>query len=176
MVVSGTIFAALAVCIAVPAYIGVHDQRLRVLAQRKCPHTIGGIGAHAALYQSENAGAIPPDLDTLQRYVQKERGADTWKQFTCPYAQARGVAPTQHGVVCGSSYIYVVPPGVTHYAQIANPGETVCAYEPLEDHDGLGTPVLYWDGHSTWYDAPEAQRIIDEVTAGHNPPRAEAMK
>jgi prepilin-type processing-associated H-X9-DG protein len=161
---------ALVVSLAVPSLNRRREQQLAWLAQRKCPHTIGGIGILAQMYGNDNGGAVPPDLDALQRYARKESGGDITESFICPYAKARGVAPKQKGAVCMSSFVYVVPACVTHYSQIKHPGETVCAYEPLEDH-GLGTPVLYWDGHSTWYDAAEARRIIDEVTAGHNPPR-----
>ena len=142
-------------------------------ALEMCPRTVARIGMFVQTYQMENGGALPPDLDALQRYAQKEIGGDVRKLFACPYAKARGVAPKQKGAVCMSSFVYVVPPGVTHYSKIKDPAETVCAYEPLEDHDGLGTPVLYWDGHSTWYDATEAKQIIDEVNAGRNPPQAE---
>ncbi len=153
---------ALLVSLAVPSLNRRREEQLAWLAQRKCPHTIGGIGILAQLYGNDNGGAVPPDLDALQRYAQKEFGGDISERFTCPYAQARGVAPKQKGAVCMSSFVYVVPPGVTHRSQIKQPGETVCAYEPLEDHDGLGTPVLYW----------EAKRIIDEVNAGERSPRA----
>jgi hypothetical protein len=167
---------ALAVSLVMPSLNRRREERLMLLAQRKCPHTIGWIGNMALLYQNDNGGAVPPDLDALQRYASKEVGGDISELFICAYAQARGVAAKQRGAVCPSSYVYVVPPGVTHFSQIRSPAEAVCAYEPLEDHDGLGTPVLYWDGHSTWYDAAEATRIIDEVKAGHNPPRAAATK
>jgi hypothetical protein len=163
---------ALVVSLALPSLTRRREEKLAWLAQRKCPHTITGLGTLAQMYGNDNGGAVPPDLDALQRYAQKEFGGDIGGRFTCPYAQARGVAPKQKGAVCMSSFVYVVPPGVTHRSQIKQPGETVCAYEPLEDHDGLGTPVLYWDGHSTWYDAAEAKRIIDEVNAGGKAPGA----
>jgi hypothetical protein len=162
---------ALAISLLLPSLNRRREEKLAWLAQRKCPHTIGWIGNMALLYENDNGGAVPPDLDALQRYASKEVGGDISELFVCAYAKARGVRPKQQGAVCPSSYLYVVPPGVTHFSQIKSPGEAVCAYEPLEDHDGLGTPVLYWDGHSTWYDAEEAQRIIDDVKAGRNPPR-----
>jgi hypothetical protein len=161
---------ALVLSLALPSLNRRREEKLAWLAQRACPSTLGKIGMLAQMYGNDNGGAVPPDLDALQRYAQKEFGGDIGGRFTCPYAQARGVAPKQKGAVCMSSFVYVVPPGVTHRSQIKQPGETVCAYEPLEDHDGLGTPVLYWDGHSTWYDAAEGKRIIEEVNAGRNPP------
>ena len=163
---------ALVVSLVIPSLNRRREEKLAWLAQRACPSTLGKIGMLALMYENEHGGAVPPDLDALQRYAQKEFGGDISERFTCPYARARGVAPKQRGALCMSSFAYVVPAGVTHYSQIKQPGETVCAYEPLEDHDGLGTPVLYWDGHSTWYDAAEARRIIDEVKAGRNPPGA----
>jgi hypothetical protein len=162
---------ALVVSLVMPSLNRRREEQLAGLAQRGCPRTIGRLGMLAQMYGNDHGGAVPPDLDALQRYAQKQiTGGDIRGHFTCPYAEARGVAPTQKGAVCMSSFVYVVPAGVMHYSQIKNPGETVCAYEPLEDHDGLGTPVLYWDGHSTWYDAAEGKRIIEEVNAGRNPP------
>lgn len=167
---------ALIVSILLPSSNRRREEKLARLAQRQCPSTLGRIGMTLMLYQNANGGAVPRDLDALQRFAQADYGADTWRLFTCPYAHERGVIPTHHGAVCASSYIYVVPPGVSLYSQIANPGEAVCAYEPLENHDGLGTPVLFWDGHSTWYDAPEAKRIIEAVNAGRNPPPRPATR
>ena len=164
--------AALAISVALPSLNRRREEKLAWLAQRACPRTLGQIGMMIQMYNIDNGGAVPPDLDALQRYAQRQLDRDVRDAFTCPYAIARGVAPAQPGAVCMSSYVYVVPPGATHYSQIREPGGTVCAYEPLKNHDGLGTPVLYWDGHSQWHDAPEARRIIEEIAAGHNPPRA----
>jgi prepilin-type processing-associated H-X9-DG protein len=128
------------------------------------------------LYQHENAGALPPDLDALQKVVQTDAGANTWQLFTCPYASARGNPSCASGAACASWYVYCVPAGATNYKQIINSERAVCAYEPLSNHDGEGMMVLYWDGHVTWHDAGEAKKILDELQAGHNPPRAEELR
>ena len=107
--------AALLVSIIMPSCNRRREEKLAWLAQRACPRTIGRIGMMALMYQNDNGGALPPDLDALQRYAQTGfGGSSTWELFTCPYAHARGVPPKQPGAVCMSSYVYVVPPGVTH--------------------------------------------------------------
>jgi len=39
-----------------------------------------------------------------------------------------------------------------------------------------GIHVLHGDGTVRWYAAPQAKRLIDELTAGQNPPRATVVK
>jgi hypothetical protein len=36
--------------------------------------------------------------------------------------------------------------------------------------------VLYADTHVDWVDAPKARKLMAELNAGHNPPRAEANR
>jgi prepilin-type processing-associated H-X9-DG protein len=51
------------------------------------------------------------------------------------------------------------------------PANAVLAYEPLSNHDGDGTNVLYGDGHVSFLDRKETDYLIAELQAGHNPPR-----
>ncbi|HZN68866.1 MAG TPA: type II secretion system protein [Tepidisphaeraceae bacterium] len=167
---------ALLVSIAMPSLNRRRELKLAYAAQRGCPRALNGLAMALTMHQQANGGAVPQDLDALQKAVQKEMGPDTWRLFTCPYASARGHRPCAPGAVCDTWYVYCVPPAVTTYSQVADPGRAVCAYEPLANHDGSGIMVLYWDGHVTWHDAAEARRIIAEVEAGHNPPREEMLK
>ena len=168
--------AALLLCIVLALMDRRREMRLAHAAQRGCPRALMQLTMALTMYLNANGDVIPQDLDALQRAVQTEMGADTWRLFTCPYASARGHPPCASGALHASWYVYCVPPGVTNYAQIAAPSRVVCAYEPLGNHDGTGMMVLYWDGHITWEDARQAKRIVDELRAGHNPPRAEVVK
>ena len=47
----------------------------------------------------------------------------------------------------------------------------VLAYEHLPNHAHGGMNVLFGDGNVRWLDAADAQRLVGEITAGHNPPR-----
>ena len=51
----------------------------------------------------------------------------------------------------------------------------VIAYEPL-GHHGDATNFLYADGHTDFVRGPKARRIIAELEAGQNPPRAEKIR
>jgi prepilin-type processing-associated H-X9-DG protein len=48
----------------------------------------------------------------------------------------------------------------------------VLAYEHLPNHSHGGMNVLYGDGNVRWVDAADAERLVAELSAGHNPPRA----
>jgi hypothetical protein len=43
--------------------------------------------------------------------------------------------------------------------------------ERMENHKGQGMNVLFNGDHVEWFDAQNAQFILDELKAGHNPPR-----
>jgi prepilin-type processing-associated H-X9-DG protein len=54
-------------------------------------------------------------------------------------------------------------------------GKLVVAYEPLANHK-TGMNVLYGDGHVTFVELAAAQKMLAELAAGHNPPRADGAK
>lgn len=94
--------------------------------------------------------------------------------FTCPSsggepatgATTREVADHFRSDPERCSYVYV---GGTLTAR--HPADCVVAYEPLANHKGEGMNVLYNDGHVEWVAKGEAERVIAELGAGHNPPR-----
>jgi hypothetical protein len=47
----------------------------------------------------------------------------------------------------------------------------VLAYEHLPNHGHAGIHVLFGDGNVRWLDHAEAERLVAELGAGHNPPR-----
>jgi prepilin-type processing-associated H-X9-DG protein len=55
------------------------------------------------------------------------------------------------------------------------PATRVIAYEPL-GHHGDATNFLYGDGHVEFVRGPKARKIIAELEAGQNPPRAEKIR
>ena len=70
------------------------------------------------------------------------------------------------------SYIYFPPP-----ADVGDvPAERVLAVERMENHKGKGMNILFGDGLVEWFDAKAAQIILDELKAGHNPPRTPATQ
>jgi prepilin-type processing-associated H-X9-DG protein len=49
-------------------------------------------------------------------------------------------------------------------------------YEYRNNHDGDGFNLLFADGHVEFYGRRDANRLADELQAGHNPPRPEMLR
>lgn len=52
----------------------------------------------------------------------------------------------------------------------------VVAYEPLQNHEGLGANFFYGDGHVEWHRKPEAADIVAKLHAGLNSPWQSATR
>ena len=46
----------------------------------------------------------------------------------------------------------------------------VLAYEHLPNHGNGGMNVLFGDGNVRWVERAEAERMVEELSHGHNPP------
>lgn len=143
--------------------------RARETANRvQCASNMRMIGQGILLYSNENQGAYPPDLPTLLRTQDL-----TAHVFTCPATNDSPATGSTTDAVAQDlttgghlSFVYVGQ-GMDNRAT----SETIVLYEPMTNHDSDGMNVLYGDGHVEFHPASEAQYIIDEVSAGHNPPR-----
>lgn len=94
--------------------------------------------------------------------------------FTCPSSGTEKalVATTQEAVQALASpkhcsYVYFPAPADAK----SFPAETVLIVERLENHSHQGMNVLFGDGHAEWFDLKTSQFILNELNAGHNPPR-----
>jgi prepilin-type processing-associated H-X9-DG protein len=139
----------------------------------KCANNLRQIGLACLMYANEHSGQYPDSLSTVLRDEDITSGV-----FVCPSSNdtpAQG--PTTQAIVANLtagghlSYIYVGKRLTT-----AASADTVLAYEPLTNHGGDGMEVLYADGHVEFQIAVTARKIIAELQAGHNPPRAEKLK
>jgi hypothetical protein len=152
--------------------------RAREPANRvKCASNLRQIGQAIQMYAQEHAGRLPPGLEHL--ITDEDLTSEV---FVCPSsAGERAQGDTTQEVVKNfladpihRSYVYV---GAGLTSTTATPAH-VLAYEPLGNHldNPQGIHVLHADGSARWYAAPQAQRLIDELTAGQNPPRATVVK
>lgn len=148
--------------------------RARETANRaKCSSNMRQIGQAMLLYANENRGVYPDALPILllTQDITPEvfccpSSNDTPAPGTTPQAQAAKLLTGPH-----CSYVYTGN-GLTS----ASTAEQVLLYEPPGNHNGDGMNVLFGDGHVDFIPKPEAQKMIAELEAGHNPPRAQMVK
>ena len=138
-------------------------------AQRiKCASTLRQIGQDIALYQNDH-GVWPQSLAQIMM------GGDLSAElFVCPSSGATpaGGATVQEAAKALAnpkhcSFVYFPPlPGAGDLSP-----DAILVVERMVNHEGEGMNVLFADGHVEWCWRPEAQRILSELQAGHNPPR-----
>lgn len=160
----GIFASALPIAILLPSLNRARETANRV----KCASNMRIIGQAILLYSNENRGSFPVKLEDLLLTQSIDSTV-----FVCPSTSdtpAPGSSPdaAAQNLSAGShlSYVYVGQ-GLTNMAT----HDTVVLYEPMTNHDSDGMNVLYGDGHVEFQLKNEAQRIIDEIQAGHNPPR-----
>ena len=125
------------------------------------------IGQAMMLYATENQGAFPPRPEDL--LLSQPITSDV---FVCP-STTDTKAPGTSAVAAAAklsagghlSFIYVGA-GLNSNAT----PDTILLYEPITNHSGDGINVLYGDGHVEFQSKAEANRIINELKLGHNPP------
>ncbi len=133
--------------------------RSRETANRvKCYSNLRSIGQAITLYAQDNGGQYPPSLAVLAGQVDISPTA-----MICPSSNDEKSSATNTAGVVGEltaaetdaaghkhclSYVYV---GRKLNAKTIS-AETILVYEPLTNHDGDGTSVLFGDGHVEFID------------------------
>jgi prepilin-type processing-associated H-X9-DG protein len=124
----------------------------------KCASNLHQIGLAILLYAQDNSGQYPPSLAVLPGQEQI-----TPAVMICPSSndEASFAADTA-GVVTELSAAETNAPGHKHcLSYVYNgkglniktaPATAIVVYEPLENHQGDGTNVLFGDGHAEWID------------------------
>ena len=145
--------------------------RPREQAQRvKCAANLRQLGQGIQMYVNDNGGVLPPALDDLILHVGLHASA-----CVCPSSgDVPAAGPTTQAVATAvrtvpkhCSYVYL---GGGHTYETAT-SDHVLAYEHRRNHDDKGMNFLYGDGAVKWLDKPQADHVLAELAAGHNPPR-----
>lgn len=140
----------------------------REAAQRvNCASHMRQIGQAILLYAMDNQGQFPPRLE--EAFLTQQISAVI---FVCPsssdteapggtlQAQAANLSTPGH-----MSYVYLGK-GMTTTTK----ADAIVLYEPLTNHGNDGANFLFADGHVEFASAPIAQKMIDAIKAGQNPP------
>lgn len=138
----------------------------------RCANNLRQIGIACLLYAKDNGGQFPDSL--VELFKTGELKADS---FVCPLTtDTPASGPTTQAAAANLaklghlSYDYAGK-GLTDSA----PRTAVVAYEPLTNHGGQGTNVVFADAHVEFVKAAEAAKMVAELEAGHNPPRSEKL-
>ncbi len=145
----------------------------RASARVHCASNLRQIGQAMLLYANDNGSKYPDHIEDLL----VEEIAPV--AFVCPSTNdtASAAGPTTQATQANfvtpghCSYIYLGK-GFTTAAS----AETILAYEPLKNHDGDGSNVLFGDGHVEFVEKQLMTKMLAELAAGQNPPRAEKLK
>ena len=152
----------------------VEPMRLKVETRHRfhCAMNLRQIGQAMLLWSNEHDGRYP---DRIEQLLDVE--GTTAEIFVCPaVGDPPATGPTTRDVAdqltSGGhlSYVYLGK-GLTRSAD----GEVVLVYERPGNHAGEfgggGVHMLTGDGNVKWVHELEAERLIAELKAGHNPPK-----
>ena len=131
----------------------------------KCASNLHQIGLAILLYTQENGGQYPPSLAMLPRQEQITPGV-----MVCPSsndepssaADLAGIFAELEAAENQRARTQALPV-LCLYRQQANRCDrityTIVAYEPMNNHQGAGTNVLFGDGHAEWVDKQEWPKV-----------------
>jgi prepilin-type processing-associated H-X9-DG protein len=172
IVVAVTLASIFALLVLTPSIGRPRGQANRI----KCASNLRQIGYGIQLYANENKGLAPPNLGAV--LLTQDLTSDV---FICPSANhSRSTGPTTQAVVANLtpgktlSYVYLYPGPNRRLDQLGP--SMVLAYELPANHDHEGdfgrggANFLFSDGSVDY--VVNAQKVIDQLKAGQNPPAA----
>lgn len=127
----------------------------------RCSSNLRQIAQAIQLYAFDNQGLFPPDARTLKATQQI-----SFDCFICDStADTAAKSLDELAVVGHLSYIYAGADFTTHSAP-----KCIVALDDPANHNLEGGNVLFADGHVEFLNLPTIQHILNELSAGRNPP------
>jgi hypothetical protein len=145
------------------------DRSHRKVNQIKCRSNLRALGQAMLLYAQDNKGQFP------QQWSQLITHADVNPEvLICPASSDRpATGSTLEAIIADfakpghCSYIYLGAGS----SMSSVPKSFVLAYEPLDNHEKEGAHFIFGDASVEWLEAKDAQRLIDQLKSGVNPPK-----
>ena len=124
------------------------------------------IATAALIYaQDSRDGAYPKDLATLA--ASQHLSPSLFIAPATDDVEATNVKLLKNDSA-NCSYVYVYPKA---YNGKSVPGDFVILYEPLDTNGGKGANFAHADGSVEWLEAARAEKVIEQVNSGKNPPK-----
>lgn len=171
LAISGIVIGALALLMnmcLISIFIPAFRSAVFVANRQGCQNNLRQIGQAMRLYANEYGGAYPDKVEKLLTYEDI-----TAEAFVCP-ATGDTPAPVGTGATFAAassltsgghlSFVYIGA-GLTNSA----PANSVLAYEPMTNHRE-GANFLWGDGHVSWEEKTEAEKLIRQLGQHNNPP------
>jgi hypothetical protein len=154
-----------------------------------CASNLRALGASLRAYADAHSGLYPDSLQTLIRASDVQLVHST---LICPatsdvlpeYGSREALARQLTARGLPEAYTTATTRPALHLSYIycaaglgpASSPDAVVAYEPLCNHEGSYMCVLFASGKVDMIYNVRAAKLIAELQAGHNPPRAEMLK
>jgi hypothetical protein len=139
----------------------------------RCGLNMCQLGLAMIMHSNENRGEFPQSLGDLLLTQDV-----TWHVFVCPSkSDSRPDAATMEEIAAQIDARF----GIYTYIYLGSglkngvPPETLLLYEPLSNHRGVFN-ILRADARVELWPREKMEKMLAELEAGHNPPRAEMLK
>jgi hypothetical protein len=141
-------------------------------AYTRCGSNMRELGLAMIMYSNENRGQFPPSLGVLLLTEDV-----TWQVFVCPANSGWLDAATMEEIPAQIDARYGIFTYVYLGAGLTNnvSPDTIVMHEPLSNHGGVFN-ILRADARVELWPRKKMEKMLAELEAGHNPPRAELLE
>lgn len=156
----------------------------------RCAANMKALGNTIALYALAHQGQFPDSIETLLRAQPEETSSlsllicpttddeaydDSDRQVSINKLYERG-NPSSFSLSQSRPWLHISYVYAGRGMSTQTSPDAIVMYETISNHDGDGMNVLFADGHVDYFMKRDVVKMVAEVQAGHNPPRAEMLK
>lgn len=184
----GAVISLILVTVSTLVFVLVLAEHRRGTHYLQCRRNLQAVGNALLNYANANGGQYPAELAML---VGRTYGMDS-QSLICDGSKDQALSeietstdpskiylrgrPENYALGTSRPWLHISYAYAGKGLTINAPASAVLAYETLSNHGDIGINVLYADGHVDWLSKAEAIHMVNELSAGHNPPRAEKIR